>query len=69
MSGIDLLLRTAIDYERTHQIVLFTLLSKSKMSKVFLNVDSPNIHWEPEQQLSDLVVQKDSTTTHIELKM
>jgi len=70
MSGIDLLLRTAIDYERTHQIALFTLLSKSKMSEVLLNVASPkHIHWEPEGQLFDLAVQDDSTTTYVELKM
>jgi len=41
MSGIDLLLKTAIDHERTHQITLFTLLSKSKMSEVLLNVSNP----------------------------
>lgn len=70
MSGIDLLLRTGIDYERTHQIALFTLLSKSKMSEVLLNVISPKqIHWEPEGQLFDLAVEDDKTTTYVELKM
>jgi len=70
MSGIDLLLRTAIDYERTHQIVLFTLLSESKLSEVLLNVASPkHIHLEPERGLFDLAVQNDSTTTYVEIKM
>jgi hypothetical protein len=69
MSGIDLLLRTAIDYERTHHIVLYTLLTKSKMSEMLLNVATPKeIHWEPEGQLFDLAVEQ-GKTTYIELKM
>jgi len=71
MSGIDLLLRTSIDYERTHQIVLFTLLSKSKMTEFLLNFANPTkeIYWEPERQLFDLAVEHDESTTYIEIKM
>lgn len=71
MSGIDLLLRTAIDYERTHQIALFTLLSKSNMSEVLLNVANhpKEIYWEPDGQLFDLAVEHDNTTTYVEIKM
>lgn len=70
MSGIDLLLRTAIDYERTHQIALFTLLSKSKMSEALLSIVNPRrIHWEPEGQLFDLAVEDEKTATYAELKM
>lgn len=70
MSGIDLLLRTAIDYERTHQIVLFTLLSKSKLPELISNISVPTaIKWEPEGQLFDLAIDDCTISTFIELKM
>lgn len=70
MSGIDLLLRTAIDYERTHQIALFTLLSKSKLPDILLDIAMPkSIQWEPERQLFDLAVEDGTKSTYLELKM
>ncbi|MFN3479816.1 MAG: hypothetical protein ACK415_05470 [Thermodesulfovibrionales bacterium] len=71
MSGIDLLLSTAIDYERTHQTVLSILLSRPKMAEVLLNIVNPRekIHWEPAGQLFDLAVDHDNTTTYVEIKM
>jgi hypothetical protein len=70
MSGIELLFRTAIDYERTHQIALFTLLSKSTLPNLLANISVPKaIKWEPEGQLFDLSIEDSSTTTFLELKM
>ena len=73
MSGIDLLLRTAIDYERTHQLALFTLLSKSSLPAYLVgtanSAASPAVLWEPEGQLFDLAVVDGAKTTYIELKM
>jgi len=69
MSGIDLLLKTAIDYERTHQLAIFTLLSKSKFSSFLLGISDPRVLWEPERQLFDLGVQGKFKTVYIEIKM
>ena len=70
MSGIDLLLRTAIDYERTHQIALFTLLSKSKLPDILVEIAMPkSIQWEPEGQLFDLAIDDGAKSTYLELKM
>jgi len=70
MSGIDLLFRTAIDYERTHQLALFTLLSKSSLPSYLVGVNAPQeILWEPERQLFDLGVVNNGHTTYLELKM
>jgi len=70
MSGIDLLLRTAIDYERTHQLAIFTLLEKSNFSSFLLGIsDVQSVIWEPERQLFDLEVQSKSKKGYIEIKM
>lgn len=70
MSGIDLLLRTAIDYERTHQLALFTLFSKSSLPSFLLGGATPkSILWEPEGQLFDLGVVDAGITKYLELKM
>lgn len=70
MSGIDLLLRTAIDYERTHQMALFTLLSKSKLPEILADIAIPkSIQWEPEGQLFDLAIDDSVRSTYLELKM
>jgi hypothetical protein len=70
MSGIDLLLRTAIDYERTHQLALFTLLSKSSLSSYLVGIIKSNsILWEPEGKLFDLKLQDESKAKYLEIKM
>jgi hypothetical protein len=70
VSGIDLLLRTAIDYERTHQLALFTLLSKSALPGYLVGVTTAqSILWEPEGQLFDLGVVDGAKTRYLELKM
>ena len=70
MSGIDLLFRTAIDYERTHQLALYTLLSKSSLSSYLIGVAAPQeILWEPERLLFDLGVVDVEKTSYLELKM
>jgi len=70
MSGIDLLLRTAIDYERTHQLAIFTLLSKSSFPSYLVNIDNvQSVLWEPEGQLFDLGLHDGSTTIYLEIKM
>ena len=69
MSGIDLLFNTAIDYERTHQLALYTLLKQSKLGKILQRENTLNILWEPEDQLFDLAIESNNKKTYIELKM
>ncbi|MDW7681203.1 MAG: hypothetical protein SCK70_11600 [bacterium] len=70
MSGIDLLLRTAIGYERTHQLAIFTLLSKSSFASFLIGVNNvQSVLWEPERQLFDLGLQDISKTIYLEIKM
>ena len=70
MSGINLLLNSAIDYERTHQIALYTLLTQSQFPKTWLGISGEcQIEWEPAKQLFDLLVSTPNSKTYIELKM
>jgi hypothetical protein len=70
MSGIDLLFRTAIDYERTHQLALFTLFLKSSLPSYLVGITTPkSILWEPEGQLFDLGIEDTTKTAYVELKM
>jgi hypothetical protein len=71
MSGLNLLFETSIDYERTHQIALFTLLQKSDLSKHLLDIDRKinKINWEPNRQLFDLGIETDLYKYLIEIKM
>ena len=57
MSGIELLFSASIEYERTHQLALFTLLRRSHLAETLLGIpDNPTILWEPRSQLFDLAV-------------
>jgi hypothetical protein len=70
MSGINLLLSSAIDYERTHQIALYTLLTQSHFPRTWLGISKEcQIEWEPEKQLFDLLVSTSNSKIYIELKM
>ncbi len=71
MSGIGLLFDSAIDYERTHQIALYTLLKQSRLGSLLLQGKTVSeIQWEPEGQLFDLGLKSTQNTyTYIELKM
>jgi len=70
MSGIKLLLEGAVDYERTHQLALFTLLTKSNLSALLFEIDGPNdARFEPEGQLFDLEVSNELERILIEIKM
>jgi hypothetical protein len=70
MRVIYLLFRTAIDYELTHQVALYTLLAKSKLPSLLVGInDSKHIEWEPQGQLFDLAVADDQRHAYIELKM
>ena len=69
MSGIGLLFSTAIDYERTHQLAIYTLLKESQLGSFLQNQNkSWDVLWEPEKQLFDLALVNNSKT-YIELKM
>ena len=72
MSGIGLLFETAIDYERTHQLALYTLLKQSKLGDLLQGENgSWDILWEPENQLFDLGIASGhvNSNIYIELKM
>lgn len=70
MSGIDLLLETAVDYERTHQVVLYTLFEKSDLPKILTGIDRiRQTEWEPERQLFDLGLSNDKSRFLLEIKM
>lgn len=72
MSGIGLLFDTAIDYERTHQLAIYTLLKQSQLGNLLQGQDNSwEILWEPESQLFDLglATSDTSSNTYIELKM
>ena len=71
MSGIDLLFRTAVDYEQAHQLVLFTLLSKSALPTYLVGIRPPQeVLWEPpKNRLFDLGVKGSEDTCYIELKV
>ena len=70
MSGISLLLNTSIDYERTHQIVLHTLLNKSNLAEhLFCLKEVREILWEPKKGLFDLALKSKNEEIYIEIKM
>jgi hypothetical protein len=72
MSGIGLLFDTAFDYERTHQIAIYTLLKQSQLANLLQGQkNSWDILWEPESQLFDLGLENahNNDKTYIELKM
>ena len=69
MSGIGLLFDSAIDYERTHQIAIYTLLKQSQFGNFLQGRQAPwEVLWEPEGQLFDLGLRA-ASTSYIELKM
>lgn len=70
MSGLDLLLKTSIDYERTHQMVLYTLLGKTSFPKHAFGISKiRDILWEPKKQLFDLAILSDPDDLYLEIKM
>lgn len=70
MSGIDLLFASAIGYERTHQLALFTLLKNSNLPEILCSRPNPmEVEWEPEGQLFDLALTHSSGKFPIEIKM
>ncbi|GEM_PF-3318812 len=70
MSGIGLLLENSIDFERTHQVVLYTLFKKSDFASYLLGLGKPiEVEWEAEKQLFDLGVSDGKTRALVELKM
>src|SRR5262245_45546260 len=70
MSGIDLLLQTAIDYERTHQLALYALFEKSDLPEFFTAIRKIRpTEWEPERQLFDLGIWGESSRVLLEIKM
>jgi len=70
MSGIDLLFASAIGYERTHQLALFTLLKNSNLPDALCRRPNPmEVKWEPEGQLFDLALIYSSGQLPIEIKM
>ncbi|NQT54345.1 hypothetical protein HQ576_19970 [bacterium] len=70
MSAIDLLLGFAVDYELTHQIVLYTLFEKSDLPFLLAGVRRTQpTEWEPERQLFDLGLSSDAPRVLLEIKM
>jgi len=72
MSGIGLLFDTAIDYERIHQLAIYTLLKQSKLGDILQGINASwDTLWEPEGQLFDLaiVAGNNNQKSYIELKM
>jgi len=70
VSGVDLLLGTAIDYERTHQVALYTLFEKSDLPELLAGVRKTRpTEWEPEAQLFDLGLSSDTSRILLEIKM
>ncbi len=70
MSGVDLLLGTAIDYERTHQVALYALFENSDLPDLLAAVRRTRpTEWEPEGQLFDLGLSGDTSRVLLEIKM
>jgi hypothetical protein len=71
VSGLNLLFETSIDYERTHQIALFSILKNSNLVNYLLGIETDNVRitWEPIKRLFDLGVETDSEKCFIEIKM
>ena len=68
MSGVDLLLRTALDYERTHQVVLYTLFENSDLPELLISTRrTKTTEWEPEGQLFDLGLSSENSRVLIEI--
>jgi len=67
MSGIDLLLKGAAEYERTHQLVLLSLLKDTDLALHLFKIPRPQrVQWEVERGLFDLACDSD---LFIELKV
>jgi len=70
VSGVDLLLRTAIDYERTHQVALYAWFENSDLPDLLAAVRRARpTEWEPEGQLFDLGLSGDTSRVLLEIKM
>jgi len=70
VSGVDLLLGTAVDYERTHQVALYALFEKSDLPDLLAGVRRTRpTEWEPEGQLFDLGLSSDTSRVLLEIKM
>jgi hypothetical protein len=70
LSGTGLLFETAKEYERTHQLAIYTLLRRSDLAKYILGVDKEiKVNWEPQRQLFDLGIETDANSYFIEIKM
>lgn len=71
MSGITLLLETALEYERTHQLVLYTLFKNSDLAVHLLRDESKfkKVEFEPTKGLFDLAVSTDGNKHFIEIKL
>lgn len=69
MSGIDLLLRGAIDYERTHQVALYVLFENSNLPELLAAIRRTQpTEWEPAGQLFDLGLSDDTSRVFLEIK-
>ncbi len=67
MSGIDFLLKGAAEYERTHQLVLLSLLKDTELARHLFSISRPQkIQWEVERGLFDLAC---DNVLFIELKV
>lgn len=65
-----MLLRTAIDYERTHQVALYALFENSDLPDLLAAVQRTRpTEWEPERQLFDLGLSGDTSRVLLEIKM
>ena len=71
MSGINFLLKSAINYERTHQLMLYALFKETMLASFITRVQSKNkVELEPEKQLFDLVIEEEpECKTFFEIKM
>lgn len=70
MSGVDLLLQTAIDYERTHQVALYALFENSDLPYLLTALRRARpTEWEPEKQLFDLGISDNISQFFLEIKM
>lgn len=70
VSGVSLLLQTAIDYERTHQVALYSLFENSDLPELLAAVQrTRRTEWEPERQLFDLGLSDGTSRVLLEIKM
>jgi hypothetical protein len=77
MSGFSLLFENSVDYERTHQLVLYILLKYTDLARHLLTeTDSliaeeeiKDVIWEPERKLFDLCVVTSRIKHYFEFKV